>query len=105
MLLENRKKEITANHYAYVITELTNGTLNLFDLRKPNTNLLEHVDEITQVGNCIRFKKDNLYGYYGMHTKVHFKKLDQFQGFYARFELPNGKRGWLDRNGKEYLNL
>lgn len=103
--LENRKKEIITNHYSYIITELNNEKYNLLDIRNPKSSLLLSMDEIKQVGTYVRFKKNNLYGYFGINTKVRYKKLDQFQGFFAKFELPNGKKGWLDRNGKEYVNL
>ncbi|MGH1384806.1 hypothetical protein [Kordia sp.] len=63
------------------------------------------LNEVEAYADCIRFKENNLYGYYGIHLKGRFKKLDAFQGFFAKFELPNGQKGWLDRNGKEYLNL
>ncbi|QHI37036.1 hypothetical protein IMCC3317_24140 [Kordia antarctica] len=103
--LKNRKKKIVTDTEIYIIAELTNGNFNLFDFRKPNTNLLVSMSEIEHIGGFIRFKKDNLYGYFKIHTKGRYIKLDHFQGFFARFELPNGKKGWLDRNGKEYLNL
>ena len=67
--------------------------------------LMETTERIELIGNNIRFKENNLYGYYKIHSKARFKKLEAFQGFFARFELPNGKKGWLDRNGKEYLDL
>ncbi|WP_420575104.1 hypothetical protein [Kordia sp.] len=79
-----------------------------------HTHYLEHtnprftrvaLEEVKTYGNMIRFKENNKYGYYGIHSKGRFKKLDAFQGFFAKFELPNGQKGWLDKTGKEYLNL
>ncbi|WP_430411616.1 hypothetical protein [Kordia sp.] len=103
--LKNRKKEIISDHYSYIIAEVNNGKYNLLDIRNPKSNLLTSMDEIKRVGSYICFRKDNLYGYYGIHKKGRFKKLEAFQGFFAKFELPNGQKGWLDRNGKEYLSF
>jgi len=103
--LNNKQKKIITDNETLIIIQLENGNHNLIDVRKPTKNLLANMTEIKRVGRFIRFKKNNLYGYFGIHTKVRYKKLDEFQGFFARFELPNGQKGWLDRNGKEYLNL
>jgi len=31
-----------------------------------------------------------------------YKKIADFQGYFARFELANGQKGWLDFNRNEY---
>lgn len=63
------------------------------------------LEEVEVYADCIRFKENNLYGYYGIHKKGRFTTLEAFRGFFARFELPNGQKGWLDRNGREYLDI
>ncbi|WP_298416868.1 hypothetical protein [uncultured Kordia sp.] len=103
--LENEKKEIITNHYSYIIAALNNGKYSMLDIRNPTSYILNAVDEIKRVGNYICYKKDNVYGYYGIHQNGRFKKLDAFQGFFARFELPNGQKGWLNKNGKEYVDI
>lgn len=33
-----------------------------------------------------------------------YKSLGEFNGYFARFELPNGQKGWLTLDGKEYMD-
>lgn len=51
-----------------------------------------------------KMKKNNLYMLYPLQKDFRYKKLADFQGNFARFELPNGQKGWLDINGNEYLD-
>lgn len=51
-----------------------------------------------------RMKKNNLYKLYPLQKDFRYKKLKDFQGNFARFELPNGQKGWLDLQGNEYLD-
>ena len=103
--LGNKKKKIKTNQAHYIITLQIDNRYSLLNSYKPTKKLLEAVDGIELIGNSIRFKENNLYGYYGIHKKARFKRLEVFQGFFARFELPDGQKGWLDRNGKEYLDI
>jgi len=49
-------------------------------------------------------KKNNLFKLFPLHKEFRYKKLEDFQGNFARFELPNGKKGWLSKEGEEYLD-
>lgn len=49
-----------------------------------------------------KIKKNDLYQFFPLQKKFRYKKLDDFQGNFARFELPNGQKGWLSLDGKEY---
>ncbi|MCL9770560.1 hypothetical protein NAT47_09025 [Flavobacterium sp. HXWNR69] len=51
-----------------------------------------------------KMKKNNLFKLFPLHKEFRYKKLEDFQGNFARFELPNGKKGWLSKEGKEYLD-
>lgn len=51
-----------------------------------------------------QFEKNNLYGYFPYNNIAKYLFLNQLIGNYARFELPNGKKGWLDVEGKEYFD-
>ncbi len=66
------------------------------------TTLFEGDIEAFGYYHPIRFKENNLYGYYPQNKKAKFVKLEKFNFFYAEFELPNGKKGWLDIYGNEY---
>ena len=54
--------------------------------------------------------KDSLWGYFPFNQEVRYKVLDDFYThgnpykYFTRFELPNGQKGWLDRNGNEYTD-
>ncbi len=49
------------------------------------------------------FKMKNKFGYYPMQTNAKYKSLSVFNINFAAFTLPNGQKGWLDINGKEYF--
>lgn len=51
-----------------------------------------------------KMKKNNLYKLFGLQKEYRYKKLKKFQGNFSRFELPNGKKGWLDLEGHEYFD-
>ena len=52
----------------------------------------------------ILLKKDGLYGYYLLNKKLRYKSISKFNFSFARFTLPNGREGWLDIMGNEYLD-
>lgn len=66
------------------------------------TTLFEGDIEAFGYYHPIRYKENNLYGYYPQNKKAKYAKLEKFNFFYAEFELPNGKKGWLDIYGNEY---
>lgn len=51
-----------------------------------------------------KFYKNNKIALYPLIKNFRYKKLGNFNGYYARFELPNGKKGWLSKDGIEYLD-
>lgn len=51
-----------------------------------------------------KLKRNNLFMYYPRQKVFRYKILEDFSGYFARFELPNGQKGWLDRENKEYLD-
>ncbi len=70
---------------------------------KANGETTEYYDEI-KVTNFIhvKVKKNNLWGYYNT-TDIKYKKLDKYIFNLASFELQNGKKGFIDSSGNEYL--
>lgn len=60
-------------------------------------------DEI-EVGIPFLVKKNGLVGYYGINPLPKYKSIGIFKGAFARFVLPNNKKGWLDNNGNEYFD-
>lgn len=55
-------------------------------------------------GYLYKFKQNNLWGYYPLMTESKFQNLEDFKFYFARFKTPNGKEGWLDKNGKVYFD-
>ena len=51
----------------------------------------------------IRLKYHDLLGYYNL-TKIKYKSIGKFDKNLARFELPNGKKGYVDLKGVEYYD-
>lgn len=51
-----------------------------------------------------KMKSNNLYKFFSLQKDFRYTKLNNFQGGFARFKLPNGKKGWLDLKGNEYLD-
>jgi hypothetical protein len=56
---------------------------------------------LTGYNSPLKVKKGKLYGYYPLNASVRYKYLSNFNHYFARFTLPNGKRGWLSIDGKE----
>lgn len=51
-----------------------------------------------------QFQKNGLYGLYPYNKIARYKFMNQSSGKYTKFILPNGTNGWLDTEGKEYLD-
>ena len=52
--------------------------------------------------SAIKVKKGDLWGYYNI-TDIAYKKLDSFAYNLASFQLKDGKKGFIDYNGNQYL--
>ena len=53
--------------------------------------------------NLVLVNKDGLYNYFSFSPEVRYSQLDDFTYNLAYFELPNGKKGYLDIDGNEYF--
>ena len=98
-------------------TKLKNGKYNLNTIDflidpkideqnlKFNNLLPKNLDSIVSINQDLyKISKNNLFTYYPLVKEIKYKKLEAFQEDFARFELPNGKKGWLSKEGKEYLD-
>lgn len=61
-------------------------------------------DAIELTGAFIKFKKEGLWGYFQINEKPIYSSLEKFDSHFARFSLPNGRKGWLTKDGKEYID-
>lgn len=52
----------------------------------------------------ILLRKGQLYGYNGLNAEPKYKSIEEFIVNFAKFTLPNNGKGWLDKNGVEYLD-
>ena len=51
----------------------------------------------------IRLRQGSLWGYHNL-SKIKYKSIGKYDGSLARFELPNGKKGYVDLKGVEYYD-
>ena len=61
-------------------------------------------DQITFSGGLLKIELNGLYGYYSINEEPKYKELGGFNYYLARFELPNGRKGYIDSNGNEYFD-
>ncbi len=70
-----------------------------------NIELPKNLDKVVPVDQDIyRIEKNGLSTYYPIMKEIKYKKLGDFDENFARFTLPNGQKGWLDKEGNEYLD-
>lgn len=60
-------------------------------------------DSIDTSSLPIKVKCNKHFGYFGV-TKIKYKKLDTFVHNLALFELDDGRKGYVDKVGNEYLS-
>ena len=65
-----------------------------------NSTLYENISNIHDV---LVLQKDSLVGYYTV-SDIKYKSLEPFDLYLARFELPNGRKGYIDTKGNEYFD-
>ena len=63
----------------------------------------ELYDNISSVNGVLLVKRNGLLGYYEV-TEVKYKSLEPFDIYLARFELPDGRKGYVDIEGNEYFD-
>jgi len=49
------------------------------------------------------FENKGLFGYGELMDEAKYLRLEPYKYQYSKFELPNGKKGWLNKRGKEIL--
>lgn len=98
--------------YDVVLYRMKNGRYGFNFIEKfvnPNfkNNEFDIVQDLQSIKNVLTFyklEKNNLFMLYPLQKTFRYKLLGEFQYNYARFKLPNGKKGWLKKDGKEYLD-
>lgn len=88
----------------YIVSNIK-GKYGVWDFIDEKVILPFSYQKIVPFRNYLLIEKKGLLTFYpNMGTEPKYKKLDPYIGYFARFELPNGKKGWVDRNGREYFD-
>lgn len=88
----------------YIIVK-SNDKFGIWDLEEEKYILPVEYNIIKSYESYIYIQKDGLATFYpNIGKKPKYKKLEPYTGYFARFETPDGKKGWVDRKGKEYFD-
>lgn len=102
----NRKIEINANDYFASRTKVVPSAIIVIKNGKQGLlfkNELIYYEKVEFEDGRFRIKLNGLLGYYQMLSPK-YKELGNFNFNLARFKLPNGKYGYVDQRGNEYLD-
>jgi len=83
------------------------GKYGVIDIRDPQTPLFPFVYDKIEANNIsLTFYMDGLKCYYPISKTPRYKELSPFllRDPFIRFTLPNGEKGWLLKNGEEFLD-
>lgn len=82
-----------------------NGKYGVIDVRESNETVLPFIyDDIKANYRYMILRKKGLVCYYPISSTPRYKKLESFTHYFARFQLADGRLGWLAKNGKEYID-
>ncbi|SMC57031.1 hypothetical protein [Moheibacter sediminis] len=96
--LKNGKYDLSTIEYLL----LENPPENIIRI---NNELPKNLDQVIPIDqDTYRIEKDGLSTYYPIIKEIKYKKLGVLDRNFARFTLPNGQKGWLDKEGNEYLD-
>ncbi|HEX8561913.1 MAG TPA: hypothetical protein VF676_02930 [Flavobacterium sp.] len=65
---------------------------------------LQNVQRIKLQSPFYKVKKGNLYKLYPLQKDFRYKMLADFKDNFARFMLPDKRKGWIDLDGNEYFD-
>lgn len=89
----------------YQIIIKKNNKFGVWNLKTKKMDIPLAYDEINVYEKNLILKADNLYtSFPNIGKKTKYKKLEPYIEYFARFETSDGKKGWVDRKGKEYFD-
>ncbi|AZA47630.1 hypothetical protein EG346_05255 [Chryseobacterium carnipullorum] len=90
--------------YSYVIAEVENK-YGVWDFKDKKAILPFEYDKIISYQKYLLLEKNGLVTFYpNVGTEPKYKNLESYIGAFTRFETPDGRKGWIDRKGKEYFD-
>lgn len=94
-----------ASFSQYQVIVKKNNKFGIWNLSTQQFDFPIMYDEIQVFNQNLILKQNDLYtSFPNIGEKVKYKKLDPYIEYFARFETPDGKKGWVDRKGKEYFD-
>ena len=90
------------NYLGYFIPKKQNISNQYYEL--VNFGDYQNLQNIEYKFSFYKMKRNNLYNLFPLQKDFKYKSLEDFKFGFARFELPNGKKGWLSLDGTEYLD-
>lgn len=88
----------------YIVSKIK-GHYGVWDFRDEKIILPYDYQKITPFRSYLLLEKNGLATFYpNIGTEPNYKKLEPYIGYFARFETIDGKKGWVDRKGKEYFD-
>ncbi|MGK6342365.1 hypothetical protein ACMGDK_09010 [Chryseobacterium sp. DT-3] len=89
---------------SYIISKIKNK-YGIWDFKDQKIILPFEYSEIISYQKYLLLKKNRLVTFYpNIGSEPKYKKLEPYVGNFARFETPEGKKGWVDIKGKEYFD-
>lgn len=88
----------------YIVSKVK-GKYGVWDFVNEKIILSYDYEKIIPYHNYLMIKQNKLHTFYpNIGTEPKYKKLEPYIGYFARFETIEGKKGWVDRKGKEYFD-
>lgn len=88
----------------WVVTR-KNKKFGIWNFEKKELILPISYSNIIPYKSYLYLEKNNLVTFYpNIGTKPKYKQLTPYMDYFARFETTDGKKGWVDRKGKEYFD-
>lgn len=90
--------------HTYIVVKV-GGKYGVWDFKEEKTVIPFDYKTVIPHQNYLYLEKDGMCTFYpNIGTEPKYKKLEPYIGAFARFETPDGKKGWVDRKGKEYFD-
>lgn len=117
LLTDNNSVSLPKDYKCYVIDNMScvfnqyqvlvekNKKFGIWNLKTKKFDLPTLYEDIQIFSQNLILKRKDLYtSFPNIGKKTKYKKLEPYIEYFARFETPDGKKGWVDRKGKEYFD-